>query len=49
MGGRSVAERVADALRSRILAGDLRDQDLLPPQDSLLAELQVSRPSLREA
>jgi GntR family transcriptional repressor for pyruvate dehydrogenase complex len=44
-----VAELVADALRQRVLGGDLGDGDLLPNQEVLLAEFGVSRPSLREA
>jgi DNA-binding FadR family transcriptional regulator len=44
-----VAELVADVLRQRILDGELGDGDLLPNQESLLAEFGVSRPSLREA
>lgn len=44
-----VAELVADALRQRVLDGDLGDGDLLPNQEVLLAEFGVSRPSLREA
>src|SRR5258707_617511 len=42
-------ELVADALRDRITGGDLRDGDLLPKQEELLAEFRVSKPSLREA
>lgn len=45
----SVAVQVAERLRQRILSGELQDQDLLPPQQSLLAEFGISRPSLREA
>ncbi len=44
-----LAELVADALRRRILDGDLADGQLLPNQESLLAEFNVSKPSLREA
>jgi DNA-binding FadR family transcriptional regulator len=40
---------VADVLRRRILAGSLRDGDLLPKQEELIAEFQVSKPSVREA
>jgi DNA-binding FadR family transcriptional regulator len=44
-----VAEIVADILRARIVNGELGDGDMLPKQDDLLAEFQVSRPSIREA
>jgi DNA-binding FadR family transcriptional regulator len=44
-----VAELVADALRQRILGGDLTDGQLLPNQENLLTEFSVSKPSLREA
>lgn len=44
-----LAELVADALRQRILDGELVDGQLLPNQESLLTEFNVSKPSLREA
>lgn len=44
-----VAEIVADALRERIISGDLPDGSSLPKQDDLLEELGVSKPSAREA
>ena len=44
-----LAEMVAGMLRERILAGQLKDGDALPRQEDLLAEFQVSKPSLREA
>jgi GntR family transcriptional regulator, transcriptional repressor for pyruvate dehydrogenase complex len=44
-----VAEIVADALRERIISGDLPDGSSLPKQDDLLDELGVSKPSAREA
>jgi DNA-binding FadR family transcriptional regulator len=44
-----LAEMVADALRDRIVTGRLKDGDGLPRQEDLLAEFNVSRPSLREA
>jgi GntR family transcriptional repressor for pyruvate dehydrogenase complex len=44
-----LAEMVADALRDRIISGRLKDGDGLPRQEDLLAEFNVSRPSLREA
>jgi len=40
---------IADVLRERIVNGDLEDGSLLPKQDDLLEEFQVSRPSIREA
>jgi GntR family transcriptional repressor for pyruvate dehydrogenase complex len=44
-----VADVVADALRERVLSGDLADGDLLPRQDQLVEDFAVSPPSLREA
>jgi GntR family transcriptional repressor for pyruvate dehydrogenase complex len=44
-----LAELIADKLRRRILTGQLSDGEVLPNQDSLLAEFQISKPSLREA
>jgi GntR family transcriptional regulator, transcriptional repressor for pyruvate dehydrogenase complex len=44
-----LAEMVADVLRDRIVTGRLKDGDELPRQEDLLAEFNVSRPSLREA
>lgn len=45
----SIAEMVAEELRERIISGALREGDLLPPQEDLVREFQVSRPPLREA
>jgi DNA-binding FadR family transcriptional regulator len=45
----SVAELVADALRTQIVAGTLPDGSMLPKQDQLIDEFKVSRPSFREA
>lgn len=45
----SIAEIVAAVLRRRILDGELHDGEVLRPQEQLLAEFGVSRPSLREA
>ena len=45
----SIAEMVADAIRAQIVAGTLPDGSLLPKQDQLIDEFQVSRPSFREA
>jgi DNA-binding FadR family transcriptional regulator len=44
-----VAELVADALRAQIVAGTLPDGSMLPKQEQLIDEFQVSRPSFREA
>lgn len=44
-----LAEMVADSLRARIVGGQLQDGAMLPRQEDLLQEFQVSRPSLREA
>jgi GntR family transcriptional regulator, transcriptional repressor for pyruvate dehydrogenase complex len=44
-----LAELVAASLRDDILSGRLREGDLLPPLDELLADFQVSAPAGREA
>jgi len=44
-----VAEIVAARLRDEILSGRIKEGDVLPSQDSLLAEFGVSPPALREA
>lgn len=44
-----LAELVAGRLRERILGGELREGDVLPPQEQLMAELQVSFGVVREA
>jgi GntR family transcriptional regulator, transcriptional repressor for pyruvate dehydrogenase complex len=44
-----VAELVASQLREDILSGRLKEGDVLPSQEGLLAEFQVSPPALREA
>jgi GntR family transcriptional regulator, transcriptional repressor for pyruvate dehydrogenase complex len=44
-----VAEIVASRLRDEILSGRIKEGDVLPSQDSLLAEFGVSPPALREA
>jgi len=44
-----LAELVANMLRQRIMDGQLEDGQLLPNQDSFVAEFGVSRPSMREA
>ena len=44
-----VAEIVASRLRNDILSGRIREGDVLPSQDVLLAEFGVSPPALREA
>ncbi|XVQ14565.1 FadR/GntR family transcriptional regulator [Spirillospora sp. CA-255316] len=44
-----LAELVAARLRERILNGELREGDVLPPQEQLMAELRVSFGVLREA
>jgi GntR family transcriptional regulator, transcriptional repressor for pyruvate dehydrogenase complex len=45
----SIAEIVAEELRERIISGQLREGDMLPPQEELVREFQVSRPPMREA
>ena len=44
-----VAELVASKLRDDILSGRLKEGDVLPSQETLLAEFGVSPPALREA
>jgi DNA-binding FadR family transcriptional regulator len=44
-----LAEMVSDALRNRILSGDLPDGSMLPKQEELLEEFGVSLPPIREA
>src|ERR1700719_666636 len=44
-----IADLIASCLRSRIVNGEIADGKLLPKQDELLEEFEVSRPSLREA
>ena len=44
-----VAEIVASRLRDDILSGRLKEGDILPSQETLLAEYGVSPPALREA
>jgi DNA-binding FadR family transcriptional regulator len=43
------AQRVFSALRERLLAGDLKSGERLPPERELALSLGVSRPILREA
>ncbi|MEN3307029.1 MAG: hypothetical protein V7603_3231 [Micromonosporaceae bacterium] len=43
------AELVAQALRMRIVRGDLQEGDGLPPENVLMQQFGVSRPTLREA
>ncbi|WP_214105265.1 FadR/GntR family transcriptional regulator [Acrocarpospora catenulata] len=45
----SIGEMVANILRARILAGELPKGSLLPRQEDLMREFNVSRPPLREA
>jgi len=40
---------VAATLRRRIILGELREGDVLPPEDILLDDLAVSKPTLRQA
>jgi DNA-binding FadR family transcriptional regulator len=44
-----IADLIAARLRARIVNGEIADGELLPKQDELLDEFEVSRPSLREA
>src|SRR5436309_3200194 len=43
------AELVAQALRMRIVRGHLQEGDGLPPENVLMQQFGVSRPTLREA
>ncbi|TDC80564.1 FCD domain-containing protein [Actinomadura sp. 7K507] len=44
-----LADMVASVLRERIVNGELADGEIIGPQDDLLAEFGVSKPSMREA
>lgn len=46
---RKAAELVADHIRRLIIRGELADGDTLPAEPYLIAEYQVSRPTIREA
>lgn len=48
-GGRPAYERVANAIRERILAGELRPGDRLPVPNDLAQSYAVSRSTVREA
>lgn len=43
------AELVAGHIRRRIVLGELREGDALPPEAALMTEFTISRPTLREA
>ena len=43
------AEVFADQIRKRIILGELKEGDCLPPEGQILKTLQISRPTLREA
>ena len=43
------AELIAEALRQRVVAGELKEGDMLPSEADLMVEFEVSRASLREA
>ncbi len=43
------AEIVADQIRKRIVRGELKDGDFLPPEGQLMGGLNISRPTVREA
>ncbi|WP_327088844.1 GntR family transcriptional regulator [Nonomuraea sp. NBC_01738] len=44
-----IYRRIADELRARILAGDLRDGDRLPGENALMAEHAIARATARQA
>src|ERR1700712_941159 len=43
------ADIVADLIRGRIIRGELKEGDFLPPEGQLMATLGISRPTLRES
>lgn len=43
------SEVIADQIRAQIIRGDLSQGDTLPPEGQLMANLGISRPTLREA
>jgi DNA-binding FadR family transcriptional regulator len=43
------SEIIADQFRSQIVRGELKEGDFLPPEGQLMANLGISRPTLREA
>ena len=45
----TAAQLVADAVRRRIVTGDLVDGESLPPEQALIEQFGVSRPTFREA
>lgn len=45
----AIADLVAESIRERIISGELAEGSLLPRQEEMLRELNVSRPSYREA
>lgn len=46
---RSVASKAADAIRDMVISGELRAGEMLPSERQLALELQISRPTLRQA
>ena len=44
-----IPEQVAAQIRKRVLRGEIREGDVLPPEPELVAQLGISRPTLREA
>lgn len=44
-----IYRQIADALRDRILSGDLRDGDRLPGENALMAEYKIARATARQA
>jgi len=44
-----MAELIADHFRRRIIMGELKEGDHLPPEGQLMTALSISRPTLREA
>lgn len=45
----SVPEKVVDHIRERLLSGELKDGDRLPPERELAEQLSISRATLRES
>src|SRR3954452_16525391 len=47
--GPKIGELVAGHIRNRIVRGELKPDEALPPESTLMQEFAVSRPTLREA
>jgi len=45
----TLSEQIADQIRTAIISRDLKPGDKLPPEQELASQLQVSRPTIRDA